>query len=163
MSGEQETVPGGPSDINRGGGAVPKSGGGETGGETLGAALSTSTSSFEALDPHDPHLNHLAELTFSKTSQWINAELSSTQQDYKLLEQMNKMTATKYSDMEQITCNINKGITQLNDKYRELQPYLDQIDQIDESVTRLEEAAYKLDSYSKRLEAKFLSLEKRNN
>ena len=35
-------------------------GGGETGGETLGAALSTSTSSFEALDPHDPHLNHLA-------------------------------------------------------------------------------------------------------
>ena len=59
-------------------------------GATVGAALSTSTSSFEALDPHDPHLNHLAELAFSKTSQWINAELQSTQQDYKLLEQMNK-------------------------------------------------------------------------
>ena len=73
------------------------------------------------------------------------------------------MTATKYSDMEQITSNINKGMVQLNDKYRELQPYLDQIDQIDESVNRLEQAAYKLDSYSKRLEAKFLSLEKRNN
>ena len=59
-------------------------------GATAGVALSTSTSSFEALDPHDPHLNHLAELAFSKTSQWINAELQSTQQDYKLLEQMNK-------------------------------------------------------------------------
>ena len=55
-----------------------------------GAALSTSTSSFEALDPHDPHLNHLAEVTFSKTAQWISGELEATQQDYKLLEQMNK-------------------------------------------------------------------------
>jgi len=143
--------------------ACPTTTGVETEGAAGGVALSTSTSSFEALDPHDPHLNHLAELAFSKTSQWINAELQSTQQDYKLLEQMNKVTATKYSDMEQITSNINKGMVQLNEKYRELQPYLDQIDQIDESVTRLEQAAYKLDSYSKRLEAKFISLEKRNN
>ena len=32
-----------------------------------------------------------------------------------------------------------------------LQPYLEQIDQIEESVTSLEQAAYKLDAYSKRL------------
>ena len=32
-----------------------------------------------------------------------------------------------------------------------LQPYLDQIDQIEESVSSLEQAAYKLDAYSKRL------------
>lgn len=42
-----------------------------------------------------------------------------------------------------------------------LQPYLDQIDQIESSVNKLEQAAYKLDAYSKRLEAKFKSLEKR--
>jgi len=100
---------------------------------------------------------------FSKTSDWISAELETTAEDYKLLEQMNKVTATKYSDMEQITANISKGMNQLNVKYQELQPYLDQIDQIDESVSRLEQAAYKLDSYSKRLEAKFQSLEKRNH
>ena len=41
-----------------------------------------------------------------------------------------RVTATKYSDMQQITANIAKGITQLNEKYRELQPYLDQIDQV---------------------------------
>ena len=128
-----------------------------------GPTLSTSTSSFEPLDPHDPQLNHLASLMFSKTSDWIAAELESTTEDYKLLEQMNKVTATKYSDMEQITANINKGMTQLNSKYQELQPYLDQIDQIDQSVSRLEQAAFKLDSYSKRLEAKFKSLEKRNS
>jgi len=32
-----------------------------------------------------------------------------------------------------------------------LQPYLDMIDQLDESVTSLEQAAYKLDNYSRRL------------
>jgi len=32
-----------------------------------------------------------------------------------------------------------------------LQPYLEMIDQLDESVTSLEQAAYKLDSYSRRL------------
>ena len=57
--------------------------------EGLGA-LSTSTSSFEALDPHDPQLNHLASLMFSKTSDWISAELDLTSEDYKLLEQMNR-------------------------------------------------------------------------
>ncbi len=63
--------------------------------------------------------------------------------------------------MRQITGNIARGMDQLNEKYRELQPYLDQIDQIDESMTRLEQAAFKLDAYSKRLEAKFKALEKK--
>ena len=35
------------------------------------ATLSTSTSSFEALDPHDPQLNHLASLMFSKSAEWM--------------------------------------------------------------------------------------------
>jgi len=125
--------------------------------------LSTSTSSFEALDPHDPQLNRLASVAFSATSDWISAELESTTEDYRLIEQMNKVTATKYSDMEQITANIAKGMSQLNVAYTQLQPYLEQIDQIDESVTRLEAAAFKLDAYSKRLEAKFKSLEQRNS
>lgn len=38
---------------------------------------------------------------------------------------------------------------------------LQQIDQIEDGVLKLEQAAYKLDAYSKRLEAKFKSLEKR--
>ncbi len=44
---------------------------------------------------------------------------------------------------------------------RSLEPLLLQIDQIEDSVNKLEQAAYKLDSYSKRLEAKFKILEKR--
>ena len=55
-----------------------------------GPTLSTSTSSFEALDPHDPQLNHLASLMFSKTADWISSELESTSDEYKLIQQMNK-------------------------------------------------------------------------
>jgi biogenesis of lysosome-related organelles complex 1 subunit 2 len=55
-----------------------------------GPTLSTSTSSFEALDPHDPQLNHLASVMFSKSADWISGELSATVEDYKLLEKMNK-------------------------------------------------------------------------
>ncbi|XP_073858554.1 biogenesis of lysosome-related organelles complex 1 subunit 2 isoform X3 [Macaca fascicularis] len=42
-----------------------------------------------------------------------------------------------------------------------LQPYLDQINVIEEQVAALEQAAYKLDAYSKKLEAKYKKLEKR--
>lgn len=42
-----------------------------------------------------------------------------------------------------------------------LQPYLDQINIIEEQVAALEQAAYKLDAYSKKLEAKYKKLEKR--
>lgn len=59
-------------------------------GRKPGQTLSTSTSSFEAQDPHDPQLNRLASLMFSKTSDWITAELESTAEDYRLLEQMNR-------------------------------------------------------------------------
>ncbi|PSN37732.1 Biogenesis of lysosome-related organelles complex 1 subunit 2 [Blattella germanica] len=126
-----------------------------------GPTLSTSTSSFEALDPHDPNLSRLATTMFTKTADYLYGELTATQEDYRLLESMNRATITKYSDMKQIAGNVARTMTELNDKYKSLQPYLDQIDQIEDSVTKLEQAAYKLDAYSKRLEAKFKHLEKR--
>merc|ERR1712126_587514 len=86
---------------------------------------------------------------FTSTSDWVTGELEATTEEYRLLEQMNKLTLTKYSDMSQITENITKGVTDLNTKYTDLLPYLEQIDQIDASVERLEQAAYKLDAYSK--------------
>lgn len=44
-----------------------------------------------------------------------------------------------------------------------LQVYLEQIDQIEDNISKLEQAAYKLDAYTVRLENKFkaLSSEKR--
>lgn len=87
--------------------------------------------------------------------------MSAVLEDYALLEQMNKATITKYADMRQIGGSVSRALKDLNEKYLALQPYLDQIDQIEDSVTKLEAAAYKLDAYSKRLEAKFKSLEKK--
>ncbi|KAH7984474.1 hypothetical protein HPB52_021519 [Rhipicephalus sanguineus] len=98
-----------------------------------------------------PKLNELAATMFEKTGEYIQAELSSTLDDYRLTEEMNKVTITKYSDMKQIAGNISKALEDLNEKYRCLKPYLDQIDQVEDSVTKLEQAAYKLDAYSKRL------------
>ncbi|EDL41924.1 mCG18904, isoform CRA_b, partial [Mus musculus] len=84
-----------------------------------------------------------------------------TSEDYKLLENMNKLTSLKYLEMKDIAINISRNLKDLNQKYAELQPYLDQINMIEEQVAALEQAAYKLDAYSKKLEAKYKKLEKR--
>ncbi|XP_044790889.2 biogenesis of lysosome-related organelles complex 1 subunit 2 isoform X4 [Bubalus kerabau] len=74
-----------------------------------------------------------------------------TSEDYKLLENMNKLTSLKYLEMKDIAINISRNLKDLNQKYAGLQPYLDQINIIEEQVAALEQAAYKLDAYSKKL------------
>ncbi|XP_074648498.1 biogenesis of lysosome-related organelles complex 1 subunit 2-like isoform X2 [Tubulanus polymorphus] len=106
-------------------------------------------------------LKILCRDAFEKAAEYMRGDLAATAEDYKLLEQMNRITIGKYAEMKQIAGNINHGMTDINEKYRNLQPYLDQIDQIEESVSNLEQATYRLDNYSKRLEAKFKQLEKR--
>ncbi|XP_072875363.1 biogenesis of lysosome-related organelles complex 1 subunit 2 isoform X2 [Chlorocebus sabaeus] len=90
-----------------------------------------------------------------------SAGITATSEDYKLLENMNKLTSLKYLEMKDIAINISRNLKDLNQKYAGLQPYLDQINVIEEQVAALEQAAYKLDAYSKKLEAKYKKLEKR--
>lgn len=125
-----------------------------------GTTLSTSTSSFEALDPHDPNLSRLANTMFQKTGEYLQEELTATHADYRLLERLNKETIAKYTELKTISSNVSISLDSLNEKYKNLRPILENIDQIDDSVNKLEQAAYKLESYSKRLEAKFKDLEK---
>ncbi|XP_064458029.1 biogenesis of lysosome-related organelles complex 1 subunit 2-like [Ornithodoros turicata] len=116
----------------------------------------------EAIETTDQAtLNDLATTMFEKTADYVQAELSATLDDYRLTEEMNRVTTTKYSDMKQIAGNVNKALKELNEKYKCMKPYLDQIEQVEDSVAKLEQAAYKLDAYSKRLESKFKALEKR--
>ncbi|XP_067140051.1 biogenesis of lysosome-related organelles complex 1 subunit 2 [Centruroides vittatus] len=107
------------------------------------------------------NLNELATIMFERTGEYLHEELAATLDDYRLLEEMNRVTITKYSDMKQIAANVSKALKDLNEKYKCLKPYLEQIDQVEESVTKLEQVAYKLDAYSKRLEARFKLLQKR--
>lgn len=90
----------------------------------LGPTLSTSTSSFEALDPHDPNLSRLANTMFSKTSEYLQEELTSTLDDYRLLENMNQAVITKYSDMKHLAVNVKKSMSELNEKCKIIKNYL---------------------------------------
>lgn len=85
-----------------------------------GPTLSTSTSSFEALDPHDSNLSRLATKAFEKTSAYISHELTTSLDDYKLLEDMNRATISKYADMMQISENLATSSTQLKEKFENL-------------------------------------------
>ncbi|KAH7948800.1 hypothetical protein HPB49_002494 [Dermacentor silvarum] len=100
--------------------------------------------------------------TAAQSSKQLN-ELAATTtlDDYRLTEEMNKATVAKYSDMQQIAGSVTKALKDLNGKCECLKPYLDQIDEVEDSVAKLEQVAYKLDAYSKRLEVKFKALEKR--
>ncbi|XP_016107007.1 biogenesis of lysosome-related organelles complex 1 subunit 2-like [Sinocyclocheilus grahami] len=105
----------------------------------------------EATEPAQPDINELCRDMFDKMSVFLQGELTATCEDYKLLENMDKLTSLKYMEMKDISVNISRNLQDLNQKYASLQPYLDQINQIEEQVTALEQAAYKLDTYSKKL------------
>ncbi|XP_051929156.1 biogenesis of lysosome-related organelles complex 1 subunit 2 isoform X4 [Hippocampus zosterae] len=115
----------------------------------------------EAVEPAEPDINVLCTDMFEKMAIFLQGELTATCEDYRLLENMNKLTSLKYMEMKDISINISRNLQDLNNKYASLQPYLDQINQIEEQVSSLEQAAYKLDAYSKKLEARFKKLEKR--
>ncbi|XP_070688394.1 biogenesis of lysosome-related organelles complex 1 subunit 2 [Pempheris klunzingeri] len=115
----------------------------------------------EAVEPAEPDINELCADMFEKMAIFLQGELTGTCEDYRLLENMNKLTSLKYMEMKDISINISRNLQDLNNKYASLQPYLDQINQIEEQVSSLEQAAYKLDAYSKKLEARFKKLEKR--
>ncbi|KAJ8039387.1 Biogenesis of lysosome-related organelles complex 1 subunit 2 [Holothuria leucospilota] len=105
----------------------------------------------ETTTPRQVDIEVLTRDMFTKLTDYVRGDLASTAEDYKLLEQMNKVTAKKYSDMKQMAIDLEKGMKELNEKYSSLQQYLDQIDQIEESAANLEQAALRLDAYSKRL------------
>ncbi|XP_068930791.1 biogenesis of lysosome-related organelles complex 1 subunit 2-like [Petaurus breviceps papuanus] len=96
----------------------------------------------------------------SKMATYLMGELTATSEDYKFLENMNKLTSLKYLEMKVIAVNISKNLKDLNQKSAALQPYLDQITLIEKQVAALEQAAYKLNAYSKTLEAKYKKLER---
>lgn len=53
---------------------------------------------------------------FQKVHEYLQLELTSSESEYQLLEQMNKVTAAKYKDLTQVAANVGKGIVELNEK-----------------------------------------------
>ncbi|KAB0392720.1 hypothetical protein E2I00_013149 [Balaenoptera physalus] len=81
----------------------------------------------EAKVPAEADITELCRDMFSKMATYLTGELTATSEDYKLLENMNKLTSLKYLEMKDITVNISRNLKDLNHKYAGLQPYLDQI------------------------------------
>lgn len=94
--------------------------GGVTDSPKRGPTLSTSTSSFEPFDAHDPNLSRLATKMFQKTGDYISHELNTTADDYKLVENMNKVMMGKVLEMKQMSQSIAAKNSDLNRKYEEL-------------------------------------------
>ncbi|GBP95391.1 Biogenesis of lysosome-related organelles complex 1 subunit 2 [Eumeta japonica] len=98
---------------------------------------------------------------FQKTSDYLYGEITTTQDNYNLVEKLNTITITKYSDMKQMSSNIAKTIEDYNIQYVDVvQPLLQQIDEIEEKIAKFEEVAYRMDNITKQLVLKFKNLEK---
>lgn len=67
---------------------------------------------------------------------------------------MNDATRNKYQDIQHIISCLNASSAEMNQKLEHLEPLLQQIDEIDERVNKLEVSALKLDAYSLELEKK---------
>ncbi|XP_072930886.1 biogenesis of lysosome-related organelles complex 1 subunit 2 [Epargyreus clarus] len=129
-------------------------------GRTKDLHLSPSCSSFEVLDPHDPTISRLATQLFKRTNDYLQGEMAAGQDHYTLLEEINRMAITKYADLRNLAANLSKTLNEYNDLYHVLiKPLLMQIDHIDAQVSQFEANAYRLDSYTKQLRARYKELE----
>ncbi|KAI3421946.1 hypothetical protein GPALN_012485 [Globodera pallida] len=103
-----------------------------------------------------------AQLASDRLYAYMQGQIQGTIDDYKLLEDMNTATSQRYADMEQVTGTISDRLAQLQAKYEELRPFLEQIDEIDEASRRMDAAVNTLETYVSALEAKLKNFHQQN-
>ena len=124
------------------------------------ATAAAASSSDTAAAPSQQQQLHTATAEMlTKLSSYVAGEVELTAEDYRLLQTMNITAADKYSEMAGYAAGLVAFADQLNGKYTELVPQLAQIDAMEAQVGELEHAVAQLDSYSRRLESKFQSLD----
>lgn len=102
------------------------------------------------------------EETFDHISDYINAELRASLKDYEFITKLNKTASDSFKDYMAVAEKIAKNVDRINENQKaksRLDNLTQTIDEIDSKVTSLEALAYKIDSYSKRLEDTFKSLD----
>uniref|UniRef100_A0AAF5DQF8 Biogenesis of lysosome-related organelles complex 1 subunit 2 n=2 Tax=Strongyloides stercoralis TaxID=6248 RepID=A0AAF5DQF8_STRER len=102
-----------------------------------------------------------AKIMNQKVSSFLEGQIESTIQEYKVLGEMNDVAAQRYDDMKHVAKSVNNKYTELNQKCEQLHTFLNQIDVIDKASKDLEAIVYNLDDYVKKLEQKFSSMLKK--
>lgn len=110
-------------------------------------------------DP-DLTLQRDTQKMFEKVAEYATLELQGTLSELQCLEQMNRVTAAKYSEMVSTAEGLGAFQQELRNKYKELTPVFGEIQEMEVAVTHLENITQKLDDYSKRLEEKAALLQK---
>lgn len=90
-----------------------------------------------------------------QTGMYLKGELSAVLEDYKLLDNMNAATASRYQQIDASIARLTTANTQMNQQMIELLPLMKEIDEIECTVEKLEQAAYRLDAYTTKLENQF--------
>lgn len=102
------------------------------------------------------------EETLEKVTDYIGAEVEASLRDYQFITQLNKSTTTLFKDYSVVAEKISKNVNRINENQMaraRLDGLIKSINEIDGKVSKLESMAYKIDSYSKRLEETFKSIE----
>lgn len=96
---------------------------------------------------------------FENVQKYLQNDLTANSNDFQLLEEMNKLAASKYETMSDSTEDLIKIMEILQKKYESYYPYLEKIEKIHSSINEFEKVVAMLDDYSGRLEEKFTHLE----
>mmetsp|Transcript_16042 Transcript_16042/g.18152 ORF Transcript_16042/g.18152 Transcript_16042/m.18152 type:complete len:226 (-) Transcript_16042:1196-1873(-) len=100
---------------------------------------------------------------FEKLGDYAKLEVEGSLSELKCLEQMNRVTAAKYSEMLSTAEGLKAFQEGLFKKYDELSPVFAEIDKLEKSVLEFERITELLDQYSKRLDEKSLVVMKQRH
>lgn len=93
-----------------------------------------------------------------KVSEYIQAEVEVSIKDYDFIKKLNETATQSFRDYTKIAEKIGKNVDRINknqEAREQLNKLTEAIDNIDTKVTALETMAFKIDSYSRRLEIAF--------
>jgi biogenesis of lysosome-related organelles complex 1 subunit 2 len=116
---------------------------------------STNLEATTKLVASSPSLETLANEMITNTSNYIKYEVETCINDYKTLEKMNTQVTERYLNYTDLAKSVSNEMIELNHCYNNLYPLLAQVSDIEKCVGDLEQAATRLDAYSKKLEAKY--------
>mmetsp|Transcript_16023 Transcript_16023/g.30984 ORF Transcript_16023/g.30984 Transcript_16023/m.30984 type:complete len:248 (-) Transcript_16023:251-994(-) len=88
---------------------------------------------------------------FNKVDTYAKLELQDTLSDFECLEQMNRVSYAKYGELASTLGGLSELQKDLQEKFEEMQPVLEEVDRMHATVIDLERVVEHLEKYSERL------------